>query len=92
MRPVFELKILQCDGSVKVYNERPWWLDLQVQSVYIHARHVQKKAEKISNTMSQIAAINHETYLDSKLKLGIVSRKNEQGVVTIRDVAGKIAR
>lgn len=92
MLPHFEMKVLQCDGSVKVYTERPWWIDMQVQSVYIHARHVQKKAEKISKTMSDIQHINHEAYIDSLLKLGRVQRKGEKGVVTMRDVEGKLAR
>lgn len=92
LKPVFEMKILQCDGSIKVYNERPWWLDVPIQSIYPHAHHEQKKHEKISNTMSQIAHINREAYIDSLLNKGRVQRKGEKGIVKMHDVAGKLAR
>lgn len=88
----FELKILQCDGSIKIYRERPWWLDLPIQGVFPHGPHEQKKAAKISKTMSDIAEINRQTYLDSLLKIGVVRRNKEMGVVTIRDVADKVVR
>ena len=88
-----EYKILQCDGSIKVYNERQWWMDGTIGGgMSFGAHHTQKKAEKISNTMSQIAEINRQTYLDSLLKLGVVRRKNEKGVVTMHDVEEKLAR
>jgi hypothetical protein len=88
-----EYKILQCDGSIKIYNERQWWMDGTIGGgMSFGAHHVQKKAEKISNIMSQIQEINRQTYLDSLLKIGVVRRANEKGVVTMRDVEGKLAR
>jgi hypothetical protein len=90
---MIEYKILQCDGSIKIYNERQWWMDgMYGGGMSFGAHHTQKKAEKISNTMSQIQEINRQAHLDSLLKLGVVRRANEKGVVTMRDVEGKLAR
>lgn len=93
MREHFRMTVEQCDGSVKVYNERPWWLDVPVSGQsFRSASNKIRKADKISNAMTQIAEIKRETYIDSLLAKGIVVRKNEQGLVVIREVAEKLRR
>jgi hypothetical protein len=86
------ITILQCDGSVKVYDVRPWWVNEKQQGMSYSEGRKDGKHEKIVNTMMEIAAINHEAYIDSRLALGIVTRKNERGTVTIREVGEKLAR
>lgn len=93
MKAAFSMQILQCDGSVKVYNERPWWLDVPVSGQsYRQWNGKIKKADKIAASMSEIAEINREAYIDSLLAFGRVVRKNEKGLVTIREVAEKLVR
>lgn len=93
MRPSFSMTVQQCDGSVKVYNERPWWLDVPVSGQsYRQSSNKIRKCDKIRDAMSEIREINKEAYIDSLLAFGRVVRKNERGLVTIREVAEKLVR
>lgn len=49
-------KVMQCDGTVKVYNGKPWWMD-EPMSKQDYRTHKQKttKADKIKAAMSKVA-------------------------------------
>lgn len=92
MNYIKEFSFVQMDGSIKVYNEQPWWMGLPMQKHEYRVTPPSKrktKAEKISDTMTKIGRMNRDTHITALLSQGIVRRKRETGRVTIRDVMDK---
>lgn len=87
------IKMQQCDGTVRYYDQKPWWLDESIhKQQYRDTPKGITKAEKISARMSEIARINREGRAEKLLDKGIVVRQNENGIVVIRNVGAKLER
>ncbi len=85
--------ILQCNGTTHIYNERPWWISGGNEKMEFRMpRNKVTKADKISRTMTQIKELNSHKRAERLLREGVVVRKNENGVVVIRNVAQKLER
>jgi hypothetical protein len=85
--------ILQCNGTTHIYNERPWWLNSGPEKQDFRPyRGKITKADKVSQAMTAIAALNAHKRAELLLDRGIVVRRGENGTVVIRNVAQKLER